>query len=31
MVGWYSAQVPGAIKHALKRYKKFKRVKAFWR
>jgi triphosphatase len=31
MVGWYGAQVPGAIKHALKRYKKFKRVKAFWR
>ena len=31
MVGWYGAQVPGAIKQALKRYKKFKRVKAFWR
>ena len=31
MVGWYGAQVPGAIKHALKRYKKFKRVKPFWR
>jgi triphosphatase len=31
MVGWYSAQAPGAIKHALQRYKKFKRVKAFWR
>ena len=30
MVGWYGAQVPGAIKHALKRYKKFKRVKVFW-
>ena len=31
MVGWYGAQTPGAIKHALKRYKKFKRVRAFWR
>ena len=31
MVGWYGAQVPGAIKHALKRYKKFKRVTPFWR
>jgi CHAD domain-containing protein len=31
MVGWYGGQVPGAIKHALRRYKKFKRVKAFWR
>jgi CHAD domain-containing protein len=31
MVGWYCAQVPGAIKHALERYKKFKRVRAFWR
>ena len=31
MVGWYGAQVPGAIKQALKRYKKFKRVKPFWR
>jgi CHAD domain-containing protein len=31
MVGWYGAQVPGDVKHALKRYKKFKRVKAFWR
>ena len=31
MVGWYGAQVPGAIKHALSRYKKFKRVKPFWR
>jgi CHAD domain-containing protein len=31
MVGWYGAQVPGAIKHALKRYRKFKRVKPFWR
>ena len=26
MVGWYGAQAPGAIKQALKRYKKFKRV-----
>jgi len=31
MVGWYGAQVPGAVKHALKRYKKFKRVTPFWR
>jgi triphosphatase len=30
LVGWYGAQVPGAIKHALKRYKKFKRVTPFW-
>jgi len=30
MVGWYGAQVPGAIRHALKRYKKFKRVRPFW-
>jgi CHAD domain-containing protein len=31
MVGWYGAQVPGAIRQALKRYKKFKRVEPFWR
>jgi CHAD domain-containing protein len=31
MVGWYGAQVPGAIKQALKRYKKFKRIEPFWR
>ena len=31
MVGWYGARVPGAIKQALKRYKKFKRVRPFWR
>jgi CHAD domain-containing protein len=31
MVGWYSAQVPGAIQQALKRYKQFKRVRPFWR
>ena len=31
MVGWHGAQVPGAIKHALKRYKKFKKVEPFWR
>jgi triphosphatase len=31
MVGWYGAQVPRAIKQALKRYRKFKRVKVFWR
>lgn len=31
MVGWYGAQVPGAVKQALKRYRKFKRIKPFWR
>ena len=31
MVGWYGAQVPRAIKHALKRYKKFRDVEPFWR
>jgi CHAD domain-containing protein len=31
MVGWYGAQVPSAIKQALKRYRKFKRIKPFWR
>jgi len=31
MVGWYGAQVPGSIKQALRRYKKFKRVKPYWR
>jgi len=31
MVGWYGAQVPGAVKHALQRYKKFRRVESFWR
>jgi CHAD domain-containing protein len=31
MVGWYGAQVPGSVKQALKRYKKFKRVKPYWR
>ncbi len=30
MVGWYGAQVPGAIKQALKRYEKFERVTPFW-
>jgi CHAD domain-containing protein len=30
MVGWYGAQVPHAIKQALKRYKKFKKVEPFW-
>ena len=29
MVGWYGAQVPGAVRQALKRYKKFKRVKPY--
>ena len=28
MVGWYGAQVPHAVKQALKRYKKFKKVEA---
>lgn len=31
MVGWYGAQVPGIAKAAMKRYRKFKRVKPFWR
>jgi hypothetical protein len=31
MVGWYGAQVPGAVKQALKRYGKFKRIRPFWR
>jgi CHAD domain-containing protein len=31
MVGWYGAQVPHTAKQAMKRYKKFKRAKAFWR
>ncbi|HET7084194.1 MAG TPA: CHAD domain-containing protein [Rhizomicrobium sp.] len=31
MVAWYGAQVPSAIKQALRRYKKFKRVKPYWR
>jgi len=30
MVGWYGAQVPHAIKDALKCYKKFKTVEPFW-
>ena len=30
MVGWYGAQVPHAASHALKCYKKFKRIKPFW-
>ena len=31
MVGWYGAQVPRAVRRALGRYKKFKRVTPFWR
>jgi CHAD domain-containing protein len=31
MVGWYGAQVPGIAKAAMKRYRKFKSVKPFWR
>jgi len=31
MVGWYGAQVPHSVRHALKRYKTFKRVESFWR
>ncbi|HEX4269943.1 MAG TPA: CHAD domain-containing protein, partial [Rhizomicrobium sp.] len=31
MVGWYGAQVPHAARHALKRYKKFKKAEPFWR
>ena len=30
MVGWYGAQVPGAVKQALQRYRTFKRIKSFW-
>jgi len=30
MVGWYGAQTKGAIKQALKRYGKFRRVSPFW-
>ena len=30
MVGWYGAQVPAIAKAALKRYRRFKRVKPFW-
>lgn len=30
MVGWYGAQTPRAISNALKRYRKFKRVRPFW-
>ncbi|HUE64885.1 MAG TPA: CHAD domain-containing protein [Rhizomicrobium sp.] len=30
MVGWYGAQVPHAVSHALKCYKKFKKVELFW-
>ena len=30
MVGWYGAQTPRAISSALKRYRKFKRVRPFW-
>jgi CHAD domain-containing protein len=31
LVGWYGAQVPHTAKQALKRYRKFKRAKPFWR
>lgn len=31
MVGWYGAQVPGIGKAAMKRYRKFRKVKPFWR
>jgi CHAD domain-containing protein len=31
MVGWYGAQVPHAVKQALKRYKTFKRAEPFWK
>jgi CHAD domain-containing protein len=30
MVGWYGAQVPSIGKQALKRYRRFKKVKPFW-
>jgi CHAD domain-containing protein len=31
LVGWYGAQTPGAIRQALKRYRKFRRITPFWR
>jgi CHAD domain-containing protein len=31
MVGWYGAQVPHTAKQAMKRYRKFKRAKVFWK
>jgi triphosphatase len=31
MVGWYGAQVPGIGKAALTRYRKFRKIKPFWR
>ena len=31
VTGWFDAQTPGAINNALKRYRKFKRVRVFWR
>ena len=30
MVGWYGAQVPSIARTAMKRYRKFKKVKPFW-
>jgi CHAD domain-containing protein len=30
MVGWYGAQVPSIGKAALKRYRKFRKIKPFW-
>lgn len=30
LVGWYGAQTPGAIRQALKRYRKFRRITPFW-
>lgn len=31
LVGWYGAQTPRAIRQALKRYRKFRKVTPFWR
>lgn len=31
LAGWYGARTPGAIKDALKRYRKFRKAEPFWR
>jgi CHAD domain-containing protein len=30
VMGWFGAQSPHAVRHALKRYRKFRRIKPFW-
>jgi hypothetical protein len=30
LVGWYGAQTPGAVRQALKRYRKFRKITPFW-